>query len=274
MTLLNLFFVAIVQGITEFLPISSSGHLILIPFLTEWPDQGLLIDVAVHIGTLGAVLMYFWRDTVGLFLAMFGSLGVSSFKERIEGTIYIQLFWTLVLATIPVVIAGLSLVFFDIIDILRSPEVIGWTSIIFGLLLYWVDQKTPEILNLEKITLKRGLFIGLAQILSLIPGTSRAGITMTAARGLGFSRVVAARFSMLLAIPTIIAAGFLTTLKLLEAGLEEGQLLDIFYAASLSFIAALLAIHFLMKWLTHASMTVFVIYRVILGLGLLMWVYI
>ncbi|MGY8985488.1 MAG: undecaprenyl-diphosphate phosphatase [Sphingomonadales bacterium] len=274
MTLLNLFFVAIVQGITEFLPISSSGHLILIPFLTEWPDQGLLIDVAVHIGTLGAVLIYFWRDTVGLFLAMFGSLGVSSFKERIEGTIYIQLFWTLVLATIPVVIAGFSLVFFDIIDILRSPEVIGWTSIIFGLLLYWVDQKTPEILNLEKITLKRGLVIGLAQILSLIPGTSRAGITMTAARGLGFSRVVAARFSMLLAIPTIIAAGFLTTLKLLEEGLEEGQLLDIFYAASLSFIAALLAIHFLMKWLTHASMTVFVIYRVILGLGLLMWVYI
>jgi undecaprenyl-diphosphatase len=272
MTLLNLIFVALVQGITEFLPISSSGHLILVPFFTPWPDQGLLIDVAGHIGTLGAVLIYFWRDTIGLFLAMLGSSGIALCRKKVEGTIYTKLFWAMVIATIPVLIAGLILVTFDLTGMLRSPEVIGWTSVIFGLLLYWVDQKNLEKLSLDKMTLKKGLVIGLSQILSLIPGTSRAGITMTAARGLGFTRVDAARFSMLLAIPTIVAAGSLASLKLLDEG-GAGLMLDALYASCFSFVAALFAIHFLMKWLTHASMTIFVTYRVILGFGLLVWTY-
>ncbi|GEQ98744.1 hypothetical protein JCM17844_23810 [Iodidimonas gelatinilytica] len=171
----------------------------------------------------------------------------------------------------PVVIAGLAFKLTGLIDALRSPLVIAFASIGFGLLLYGVDQKRPCEKEMKSLGLKAALLIGLSQILALIPGTSRAGITMTAARQLGFKRPDAAHFSMLLSIPTILAAGTLAGLDLVEKGMD-GPWQDALIGAGLSFAAALAAIHFLMRWLQHASMTIFVIYRVALGLALLVWV--
>lgn len=272
MGLLELFVLALVQGITEFLPISSSGHLILIPELTGWADQGVMMDVAVHMGTLAAVLLYFWRDTKGLTLALFGTLGIAPAKRAVEGTLYSKLFLVLVLATIPVVIVGLIFVKFGIVDMLRNPQVIATTSIVFGLLLYVMDKRSTQVHEVESINFKTGLIIGASQILALIPGTSRSGITMTAALGLGFKRTDAARFSMLLSIPTILAAGALAVKEAIELG-DMAQMNDMLIGAVLSFLSAIFAIHFLMRWLQTANMTIFVIYRVLLGLGLFAWIY-
>jgi len=270
MSLLHLIIVALVQGITEFLPISSSGHLVLVPHLFGWQDQGLLIDVAVHVGTLMAVLIYFARDTKGLFLGFLASLGVAPARRAVAGTRYVSLFWILVVATLPVMAVGLVLAVTGLADAMRLVPIIAATSIIFGVLLYVVDIKRPQDKTFEGITMKVGFLIGLAQVLALIPGTSRSGITLTAARQMGFKRTDAARFSMLLAIPTIIAAGLLAMLKLLQDG-ADGAFLDAAIAGGLAFFAALVAIHFLMKWLARASMTIFVIYRVALGVGLFGW---
>ncbi|MFC3051429.1 undecaprenyl-diphosphate phosphatase [Kordiimonas pumila] len=268
MTLLQLLILALVQGITEFLPISSSGHLILIPALTGWPDQGLMMDVAVHIGTLAAVLLYFWRDSRGLFLAGLGAVGVAPAKRAVEGTPYARLFWALVIGTIPLVIVGGLFVATGANDYLRTPVVIASTSILFGLLLYWADKHGATDKTLERMAIKPALIIGAAQVLALIPGTSRSGITMTAGRYLGFNRVEAARFSMLMSIPAIIASGAATILKALSDA-TAAMWLDAGVGAALSCAAALVAIHFLMRWLEHANMTLFVVYRVVLGLILL-----
>lgn len=267
MSLFQLFILALVQGITEFLPISSSGHLVLVPVLTGWPDQGLLMDVAVHVGTLAAVLMYFWRDTKGLALAGFGSIGIAPARRAIAGTPYLKLFWALVIGTIPMVIVGGLMVATDANDALRSAEVIATTSIAFGILLYVADKRGPVTRTTDDMAIKPALIIGLAQVLALIPGSSRAGVTMTAARWLGFSRTESARFSMLLSIPAIIASGTATGLKALESA-SANELGDAAIGAVLSCLAALVAIHFLMRWLQSANMTIFVVYRVLLGLGL------
>ncbi len=267
MTALHLFVLAIVQGITEFLPISSSGHLVLVPVLTGWPDQGLLMDVSVHIGTLVAVLLYFREDTKGLFLAGLGAVGVGPARRAVEGTIYGKLFWALVIATLPTVAAGVIFKVSGLADLMRGAAIIATTSIVFGLLLYIADRRGSTEKALERMAIKPALIIGLAQILALIPGTSRAGITMTAARYLGFNRTDAARFSMLLSIPTILGAGVFLIKDMSESH-DPVLWVHAGFAASLSCLAALAAIHFLMKWLEHASMTIFVAYRVLLGLGL------
>jgi len=267
MTLFQLIILALVQGITEFLPISSSGHLILVPLLTGWADQGLMLDVAVHVGTLTAVLLYFARDTKGLFLAGLGAVGIAPARRAVEGTLYSKLFWALVIGTIPLVIAGGAMVALDASDSLRGAEVIATTSIVFGLLLYVADKKGGIDKTLDRMAIKPALIIGLAQILALIPGTSRAGITMTAARHLGFARSDAARFSMLLSIPAIIASGAATAIKAVEHATAQ-MWVDAGIGALLAAIAAFGAIHFLMGWLKHADMTIFVVYRVLLGLVL------
>ncbi|MCK5574612.1 MAG: undecaprenyl-diphosphate phosphatase [Sphingomonadales bacterium] len=267
MSLLQIIVLALVQGITEFLPISSSGHLILVPFLTGWDDQGMLIDVSVHIGTLLAVLVYFKDDTKGLTMGALSHVGVKGASDH-----YVKLFRLLVLATVPVVIAGGAFVVFDVNGYLRSAEVIGVTSIVFGLLLWWVDKRATLDRGLDGLTMGDAVKMGLAQVLSLIPGTSRAGITMTMARQLGYKRTEAAHFSMLMAIPTIIAAGSIATLKLIVDG-SDGQIMDALLTGGLAFLAALVAIHFLMNWLKRANMTIFVIYRVALGVALLAYVF-
>lgn len=265
MSALHILILALVQGITEFLPISSSGHLVLVPVLTGWPDQGLFMDVAVHVGTLAAVMMYFWRDTRGIVLAGLGSIGVAPARRAVEGTYHVRLFWALVIATIPMVIVGGIMVATDASEALRSAEVIATTSIVFGVLLYWADRVGSATKTTEGIAIKPALMIGAAQVFALIPGTSRSGVTMTAARFLGFSRTEAARFSMLLSIPAILASGSAATLKALE-DTGPAPWLDAAFAAALAFGSALIAIHFLMRWLSHASMTIFVVYRVALGL--------
>jgi len=267
MTLMQLIILALVQGITEFLPISSSGHLVLVPVLTGWADQGLMMDVAMHVGTLAAVLLYFRQEAKGLTLAGLGSIGITPARKAVEGTLYMKLFWGLVIGTIPMVIVGGLMVATGLNDQIRTAEVIAATSIVFGLLLYIADKKGATEKTLERMAIKPALIIGVAQVFALIPGTSRAGVTMTAARYLGFSRPEAARWSMLMSIPAIVASGAATALKAFENATPE-MWLDAAFGAALACGAALAAIHFLMRWLQHASMTIFVVYRVLLGVGL------
>lgn len=270
MTLLQIIVLAVVQGITEFLPISSSAHLILVPELTDWPDQGLVVDLAVHVGTLMAVLLYYRRDVMEM---AGGAWGLLSARHTVSGEDQgRRLFLALAAGALPVFIIGGVLVVMGWDELLRSAEVIGWTSILFGLLLYVVDTRAPTHYGLEKISVPRGIFIGLAQVIAIIPGVSRAGITMTAARHLGFDRLSAARFSMLLAIPTIAAGGLGAGLKLLRAS-DAALTMDALLAAVLSFGVAYVTIILFMRWLARATMTPFVIYRVILGAGLLVWLY-
>jgi undecaprenyl-diphosphatase len=260
---LQLAVLALIQGITEFLPISSSAHLILVPVFTGWPDQGPMIDVAVHVGTLGAVMIYFRRD-VWQMISSLGSIGRNG-RDRDPD---LRLTFHVVVATIPVVVAGAALSSIGL-SILRSPVLIGWTMAGFGVLLYISDRSNMTIRKIEHMTLAHALFIGVAQALALIPGTSRAGITMTAARALGYERTESARFSMLLSIPTIIAAGGLMGYKLLGAG-DFALTTQAGAATILAFAAALVTLWLMMAWLERSSFTPFAIYRVALG-GYLLW---
>ncbi len=261
---------AAVQGITEFLPVSSSGHLILVPKLTGWPDQGLAIDVAVHVGTLLAVMLYFWRYIGGIAGAVMRAGSQMANHRPLD-----QEFWLLIkliVATLPVVAAGYWVNEYLSDDLLRSVTIIGWTTLGFGLFLLFADKTNMTIRRLDHITYGGALVIGLFQILALVPGTSRAGITMTAARFLGLECQDAARFSLLLSIPVIIAAGSLKGLELYQSG---NQLLidDALTVGGLAFVFALFAIALLMFWLKRASFTPFVVYRVILGAALLYYAY-
>lgn len=264
MTLLQILVLAIVQGITEFLPISSSGHLALVPAVTGWPDQGLDMDVAVHVGTLFAVLLYFWRDVWG----MGAGLGRMARGRRDPmGRLALQV----AAATIPVVIVGYFAK--DLIEAhTRSIAVIGWMTLVFGVLLWVVDRLCMTVKRAEHMSWVDVMTIGLAQVLALIPGTSRSGITMTAARLMGYERDESARISMLLSIPTILGAGVLAGADIWQRG--DWQLTTAaLMAAGLAFVSALVAISLLMAWLRRASYTPFAIYRIILGTGLLLWAY-
>ena len=191
MTLFHLFLLAVLQGLTEFLPVSSSGHLILWSDLTGAPDQGLAIDVAVHVGTLFAVVLYFRQD-VALALAGLGRL----LRGRID-TQAAFLAFCLIIATVPVVVIGLVFKVTGLSDALRSPAVIGWTMLGFGLVLYWADRTGETHKTDRNWSLKDAATMGLAQALALIPGTSRSGITISAARRLGYGREGSAKLAML-----------------------------------------------------------------------------
>lgn len=267
MEFLNIAVLSLVQGITEFLPISSSGHLVLVPALTGWPDQGLAIDAAVHVGTLGAVALYFWRDLVRMLV---GLLGLATGRGG-GGSAGAAMALHLIIATIPVVVVGFLLR--DVIETrFRAVAIIAWATIGFGLLLLVADRLGLTRRRLDTLGLSDAAVIGIAQVLALIPGTSRSGITMTAARMLGYGREDAARFSMLLSIPVIAGAGVLIGIELHAAGdVQLGMTAAL--AALLAFVTALLAIAFLMRWLRTASFTPFVVYRIALGGALLAWLY-
>lgn len=266
MPLMNLVILALIQGITEFLPISSSGHLALFPALSGAADQGLSIDVAVHVGTLVAVVIFFWKDVRA---AVVGGLQVLTGKVS---TYEAGLALRLVVATIPVVIAGLLLSMAGLTDIFRNVEIIAWSTIVFGVVLYIFDGWGPQTREAEDWSWRDAIVMGLAQAVALIPGTSRSGITITAARGLGFKRPDAARISMLMSVPTILAAGVLTTKDLLDSG-DATLGTEAAVAAVLSCIAALLALALMMRMLRTWSLTPFVIYRLLLGGALLVWLY-
>ncbi|UUX51744.1 undecaprenyl-diphosphate phosphatase [Nisaea acidiphila] len=264
MPILHLAILALVQGITEFLPISSSGHLVLVPFVMDWQDQGPLLDVAVHVGTLLAVMLYAWRE-IGLMLAGLWRL----VRGRIDQGARLML--QVILASIPVVIAGYAVAKYAG-GMFRSIEVIGWTTLGFGILLGLADRAGMTVRRLEHMSYGSALVIGLSQALALIPGTSRSGITMTFARLLGFERADAARFSLLLAIPAIAGAGTLSGIELWQSG-DMTLTRDAFTAAGLAFVSALVAILLMMAWLRRAGFLPFVVYRILLGGILLYLVY-
>ena len=264
MTLFQLILVALIQGITEFLPVSSSGHLILLPGLTGMADQGQLIDVAVHVGTLGAVVVYFWSDVrdglIGLPRALTGRIDTPGAR----------LAFLLIVATIPVVLVGAVLHLTGLDDRMRSVAVIGWAMLFFGLVLWWADRTGAEIRTAPQWNTRDALVMGLWQALSLIPGTSRSGITITAARQLGYERKDAAKLAMLMSIPTILASAILLGAEVaIDANTAAAR--DGAIAAALAFIAALLALSLMMRLLRSVSFTPYVIYRVILGIVLL-WI--
>ena len=262
MPLFQLFLVAVIQGITEFLPVSSSGHLILLPQLSGMRDQGQVIDVAVHLGTLGAVVLYFWADVR---LALFGLGRLARGRVDTQGAF---LALCLVIATVPVVIAGLILKVTGLDDAMRSIAVIGWTMILFGLVLYWADRTGAEVRTDRHWTLRHAFTMGLWQAVALIPGTSRSGITITAARMLGYDRHGAAKLSMLMSIPTILASGVLLGAEVVVTA-DAQAARDGAVAAVLAFGSALLALALMMRLLRSVSFTPYVIYRCVLGVILL-----
>jgi undecaprenyl-diphosphatase len=252
---------AIIQGLTEFLPISSSAHLILPSAILGWQDQGLVFDVAVHVGTLLAVMLYFHRDisrlTAGWIRSMSGKHCTDS-----------KMAWWVIVATIPAALAGLFGA--GLIEtFLRSPYVIAITTIVFGLLLWLADATAKQVNSMEQLSWKQALLIGVAQAIALIPGTSRSGITMTAGLLLGLDRISAARFSFLLSIPIIILSGGYQASKLL-AEPTKYDVSAILLGTGLSFFSALLCIHWFLKIINRMGMLPFVIYRIVLGVVLLL----
>ena len=261
MTFLQLLLIAIVQGVTEFLPISSSGHLILIPYITRMADQGPLIDIAVHLGSFLAILLYFFRESIGLVRGGLSSVGIGRAPEQR------RLFWWIAIGTIPAVLFGLFLKEGGWLDSFRSTTLVAVNLIVYGILLGIADWLGPRRKRYEDMTLLDAVVVGLAQALALIPGTSRSGVTMTAARFLGYERVEAARFSFLLALPAVAGAGTLAVLDLAEATARMQW--DALIAGAMTFFTAFATMAFLMRFLRHASMLVFVLYRVVLGVALL-----
>ncbi|MDT8438498.1 MAG: undecaprenyl-diphosphate phosphatase [Wenzhouxiangellaceae bacterium] len=259
MTLFQILVLALVQGVSEYLPVSSSAHLVLVHWFTDWPDQGLAFDAAVHVGTLAAVCLYFRAELARLARAAFDP------SDRAGRVLLVGL----ALATLPAVLVGAFLA--DWIELwLRSPQVIAATTIGFGLLLGLADRYGRRIHELDRLGIGSALLIGLAQALALVPGTSRSGITITAGLLLGLTRQAAARYSFLLAIPIIAAAGGWGFVRGLAAGgeFEAGQFA---LGALASGLFAWATIALFLAWLQRAGMLPFVIYRLVLGVFLLAW---
>ncbi len=262
---LQVILLSVVQGLTEFLPISSSAHLILVPVLTDWDDQGLAFDVALHIGSLSAVVLYFRHELSRMTASWVGSLRGGGMDEDA------RLGWWVLLATLPVCLIGFA--FRDIIEVgMRSPVIIGLSLIGFGLVLGYADwRRRVDGRSEYQLGLRDVLLIGAAQALALIPGTSRSGITITAALLLGMSREGAARFSFLLSIPVIALAGGLEIVGLVR----EAQAVDwpaVTVGAILSGISAYLCIHYFLAFIRRVGMQPFVAYRLLLG-GWLLWLF-
>lgn len=252
--------VALIQGLTEFLPISSSAHLILVPHLFGWTDQGLAFDVAVHVGSLAAVLAYFRRDLYAMVRAWCVNVtgGISTPDSRLA--------WAVLVATLPVVLAGLAINPYT--DVLRDPLIIAAATGFFALLLWWADGYARSDHDEHGLSWRQALWIGCAQVLALIPGTSRSGITITAGLALGLSRRAAARFSFLLAIPVILAAGSLKSYELLtlQGPAPWGHIVA---GAVVSGLAAYSCIHWFLKLVERIGMFPFVVYRILLTAVLL-----
>ena len=266
MDTLHIVWLALIQGLTEFLPVSSSAHLILVPSLLGWPDQGLAFDVAVHLGTLIAVIAYFRRDVVTLFFAWIGSvnalLGRGGSPDRTPSP-EARLAWGVILSTIPAGLVGLA--FKDVIEVhFRSPLVIATTTILFGLLLWYADRRAR--LQRDELSLGWGdfLIIGGAQALALVPGTSRSGITITAGLLLGLTREAAARYSFLLSMPIIVLSGLGVTRDLVQStGPVDWTALGL--GTFLAAVSAFACIHLFLATINRLGMTPFVIYRLALG---------
>ncbi|MEY3083124.1 MAG: hypothetical protein RJA94_3109 [Pseudomonadota bacterium] len=265
MLILQIIVLALIQGITEFLPISSSGHLLLVPALTGWPDQGVLTDVMVHMGSFLAVVVYFWKDCINLAMGFIDML-------RGRANAWGRLALMIVLGTIPAVVVGVFLDKIGFMDMVRHmPVIVAWNAIIFGILLYVCDRFGLSIRRMADMTWTPAIIIGIAQAVAIIPGVSRSGITMTAARALGFERPEAARFAFLLGIPAIAGAGVLHLGEAMATGVTIT--IPMILTMVLTFFVALGTITVLMKLVRHVSFLPFAIYRVGLGVVLLALIY-
>jgi undecaprenyl-diphosphatase len=254
---LQYFLIGIIQGITEFLPVSSSGHLVLFAQLTNWEDQGLFTDIAVHFGTLFAVLIYLRKD-IYYFLT-----NIFQFKIFED-----QIILKVILAALPAIILGYFI--YDYVSLyFRSIQIIALSSIVFAILLFFADRVEMESKSWNNITYIEALVVGLFQVLAFIPGASRAGVTITGARLLGYDRLNAARFSMILSIPIILASMTLSLINIFNDEYVAVNLFQSFFAFLVAFITALLSIIFLMRFIKKANFNIFIIYRIILGIILL-----
>ncbi|MDB4861208.1 undecaprenyl-diphosphate phosphatase [Alphaproteobacteria bacterium] len=254
---LQYFLIGIIQGVTEFLPISSSGHLVLFAQLTNWEDQGLFTDIAVHFGTLFAVIIYLRKDIYYFFTNIF------QFKIFED-----QIIFKIILATLPAIILGYFI--YDYVSLyFRSIQLIALSSIVFAIILFFADRVKMDSKGWNRITYIEALIVGLFQVLAFIPGASRAGVTITGARLLGYDRVNAARFSMILSIPIILASMTLSLINILNEEYVAVNLYQSLFASLVAFIMALLSIIFLMRFIKKANFNIFIIYRIVLGIILL-----
>ena len=251
--MIEVLILSLVQGITEFIPVSSSSHLILISDFVDFDSQSLSIDVSLHIGSFLAVVSYFYKD-------------ILNFLENRD------LFIKILISSLPVILAGFVLIQTDIIDDLRSVKIIGWTTIIFGVLLYISDRFKLDKEISNNFNLKSALIIGLFQVLSLVPGVSRSGITITAARLLNYKRLDAAKISFLLSIPTLASVSFFGIFKLTSSENLSFSVLNLI-SIMLSFLFSYLTIKYFIRYIKRFSLIVFIIYRIILGLIILSFIY-
>lgn len=266
MTEIQIIMLSLIQGLTEFLPVSSSGHLILFAKYTGFTDQGQTIDIALHIGSLIAVVLYFWQSIKAMLVELYKHKFLPKFTD-----VDIRIAYYLLFATLPAIIIGGILSYFGM-EWVRSAKLIGWMLIIYGIILWYADIKFKAEKKLENMRLIEALIIGFAQCLAFIPGTSRSGVTITVGRILGFNRSEIAKFSMLLSIPSILAAGVVATYFLMH-GSEVQQVVMAYQAVIFSFIFSFVAIWFMMKWLQTKNFLPFVIYRICLGIILLLDAY-
>ena len=255
MDILQSIILGLLQGLTEFLPISSSAHLILLPKLLGWADQGLLYDVGAHFGSLLALLIYFRKDLAGMAAGWVDSFNSGQNREA-------RLVWCLVIATLPICLAGL--LFHHGAGRLRDPLIIAGATVLFGLLLWWADRSGKRQRALDDFRIRDAVVIGLFQVLAMIPGTSRAGITITAGLMLGLNREAASRFSFLLAIPTILLASGNELLNVTFSDIQVDWA-ALCAVSAVSFISAYLTIHWFLKLVERTGMLPFVIYRLVLG---------
>ena len=255
---LQYFLIGIIQGVTEFLPISSSAHLVIFAQLTNWEDQGLFTDIAVHFGTLFAVLIYLRKD-IYYFLTNIFQLKI--FED--------QIIFKIILATLPAIVLGYFI--YDYVSLyFRNIQLIALSSIVFAIILFFADRVKMDIKSWNKITYIEALVVGLFQVLAFIPGASRAGVTITGARLLGYDRLNAARFSMILSIPIILASMTLSLINVFKDEYVEVNFYQSFSAAIIAFITALLSITFLMNFIKKFNFNIFIIYRILLGILLLL----
>ncbi len=270
MGILHTILLALVQGLTEFLPISSSAHLVLLPIVMDWEDQGLVMDIAAHLGSLFAVLFYFRHELGKLICGWLRSFSSNKVKKNKASDEDARLAWLLLWASIPILVIALFVQFY-LLPHMRNAVVIGIASIVFGLFLWHADKSGKQSRVNKDLNVKDALMIGIAQAFAFIPGASRSGVTMTAGMWLGLTRVEAARFSFLLAIPTILAAALYGSYRIMLHELIIDWALALGVVAC-SAVVAFLCIHWFIKFVSKIGMLPFVIYRIALG-SLLLFFY-
>ena len=261
--LLKIFFNSIIQGITEFLPISSSGHLFILNHLFAWDKISLALIVSAHLGTLVAVVYYFWKDVKKFFF--YGALEIFKKKRSINHKLFLSLFYS----SVPIIIFGFFFKFYNLNNLLH-PITISFFAILFSLILF-ISDRNKKTKKLNEITFKDSIIIGFFQVFSLIPGSSRAGVCISAARFLGFNRICATKYSMYLSIPTILGASFLIILDILNENslILWIEVISIFF---ISFLFAFFTISYFLQLLKKINFTIFILYRIIIAI-LFLYIY-